>query len=629
MFVITVVPLRRGISIETLSYFSSEAYPEGTVVTIPVRNATALGLVTQSEEVSTAKTALKAATFSLRRLPSQQNSYRLGEAYIKTATKLSDYYAVPMGMILYNLLPPEIRDGEIPLPHTHHLTYTDVHPPTILQAAKEDRFRAYRSLVRETFAHCGSVLLVVPSTIEATTLKDALEQGISDRIILLTTASTKSELRRAYAALEDFTKTKLIITTPSHALLERHDITQVIIEHARSSYYKEQARPFLDYRDVLKVHATYTGRKTLFADLLVRTEEEALRREEVYHTYGETPRRVELPARLECISLGVKGDSEPRFKLFSDETLSAIRDTKKRKGFIFLFAPRRGLAPLVTCMDCGFIFRSPESGSPYSLVRTIKDGVEERWFVCGTSGERIRAKDICENCGSWKLKEYGIGIQQVYDELHKILPDIPVTLFDHMTARTFKKAQFLRDTFYKTKGSILLGTPMAIPYLTEGVDLSVVVNMDALLSTPTWRLEEENLALLLTLREISRESVLVQIRGNEHDVLTRAKQGAVEQFYTEELLLREKFSYPPSHVFIHLTWQGTPDVAKQLDTTLASLLEAYNPSLYQSPTAPAQNPIHYILIRLPREKWPDLKLVALLKTIPPSVRLMINPNKIV
>ncbi len=629
MYVITVIPLKKGIGIDALSYFGSEAYREGTIVSIPIRNTNVLGLVTSTKEVSTAKTALRAATFSLRKLPVQTQVGILGDAYIKTATTLSEQYASSLGTILYNLLAPEIRNGDIPLPHTHHLPEVPAQQPHILQASKKERYTAYRSLVRETFAHSGSVLIVVPSSTEAYELRDALLSGISDRVVVFSTASTKTELKKAYAEIEDFSKTKLIIATPSYAMIERHDITLMVIEHARSPYYKELTRPYLDYRDVLKIHAGYTGRKLIYGDILLRAEEEYLRREDVYGTWGETPKRIELPGKLQVVEMIQKPDTQAQFQLFSEEVIEAIKETRKKKGHIFLFAARRGLAPLVSCMDCGFIFRSKESGAPYSLIRTTKNGVEERWFVCGTSGERIRASDTCTSCGSWRLKERGIGVQHVYDELHKLFPTIPTILFDHISARTYKKATFLRDSFYKTKGSILLGTHMAIPYITQDIDLAVIVNMDALLATPTWRLEEENMALLLSLREATVGKVMVQVRSQQTDLLTYAKQGAVEQFYTEELELRKAFNYPPFATFIHLTWQGTPEIVEKMSTQITELLHEYPLTTYAHRTATAINPIMYGLIRIPSSAWPDPKLGAILRQIHPLVRIVINPDKII
>jgi primosomal protein N' (replication factor Y) len=416
--------------------------------------------------------------------------------------------------------------------------------------------------------------------------------------------------------LRTFSKPKLIITTPTHAIIERHDITMTILEHARSPYYKEQTRPYLDYRDVLRIHSKHTGRRLLFADLLLRSEEEHARREGIYETYGDSLKRIELPGKLQVVHQNEKAVTENVFQLFLPKVLEVIRETKKNKGHTFLFAARRGLSPVVACIDCGFIFRSPQSGAPYSLIRTVKNGVEERWFVCSSSGHRERAADTCTSCGSWRLRERGIGIQHVHDELVKIMKDTPIILFDHTTAGTFKKACFLRDTFYKTKGAIMLGTAMAIPYLTEPIETSVIVNMDALYATPTWRLEEENLALLMSLREITEGNVYIQTRSKDVELITHAKHAAIEHFYNEEIELRKTFNYPPFTIFIHLTWQGTPEVVKKIEGDLTTLLAPFSPSFYVSPPSPKSPSIHYCLMRMAAQDWPDQKLVTVLRTLP-------------
>lgn len=630
MFVISIAPLKRGVSADVLSYFSSIAYKEGTLVRAPVRQTTVLGLVTKSEEVSTAKTALRAATFSLKRLPPQSDMVSIGEAYVNTAKELGFHYASSLGTILYNLLPPEIRDGDIPLPHTHHVAHAEKHPPHIMQAQKKDRYVQYRSLVRETFAHAGSVLLVVPASISAEEIKDELGVGIADRVIVLTSTMTKSELKKAYTHLDDFSKTKLIIATPSHALIERHDITLVIVEQSRSSYYKELNRPYLDYRDVLTIHAKHTGRKIILADILPRAEEEKKRRDDIYMTQGETPKRIAFASKLEIIdTTKPTQDIQTAFTLFSTAVISAIKDVRKRKGTVFLFTARRGLAPLIYCADCAYIFRSKASGAPYSLIRTKHNETEERWFVCGVSGEKVRASDTCPSCGSWRLRERGIGIQQVYDELDRHLPNAPIILFDHLTARTYKKALFLRDTFYKTRGAILLGTHMAVPYLTKPIQLSVVVNMDALLATPTWRLEEENLSLLLALRERSTERLMIQTRTPNAEVLSHAKSGTVEQFYSEELALRKTYHYPPYVTFIHFTWQGLSEETKKIEDEMHKILAEYPLTTYPHPAPSSTEPIMYGLLRIPSTAWPDTKLRGLIRQIHPSVRIVVNPDRIV
>lgn len=629
MFVVSIVPLRRGSHIDTLSYFSSEAYESGALVTVPIRNSDALGLVTKCEPVSATKTALRAATFSLRKLPQQTNTQSLSPQLITTAEELAQYYATEVGTVLYALLSPAVRNGDIPLPHTHHVPPTEQPAPEVLQGTKRERYLAYRSLVRETLAHSGSTLCVVPTSVEAEEMEALLSQGIEERVITLTSTMTKKALREAYQKLDDFSKQKLIIATPSHAILERHDITTILMEHERSPHYRERTRPYLDYRDVLRIHARHTGRRIVFGDLLPRTEEEFYRRSDRYQTFGSTPKRLELPGAISIISQKKERDAGDAFELFSQPVIDALMETREKKGRAFLFAARRGLAPLVACFDCGFIFRSPDTGAPYSLLRIRKDGTETRWFVCSTSGKRVRAADTCPECGSWRLRERGIGIQQVYDELLKKMPRVPVTVFDHTTASTFKKAQFLRETFYSTKGSIMLGTQMAVPYLTEPIETSVIVNMDALYATPTWRLEEENLALLLRLREQTTGTVYIQTRIDDELFLKRAKQASVEQFYNEELELRKTFNYPPHTVFIHLTWQGSKEEVQKLEQHITHAFTNFSIATYPCPTSSKDTRIMYGLLRIAATDWPHEKIRTILRSLPPSVRVMINPDRIV
>lgn len=628
MFVTHVVPLSRGIGLNTLTYFGSTAYDVGTLITIPVRSTNILGLVIEVHEVSTAKTALRAATFTLKKIPDQPHLQKLGTAYIETARTLSTLYGAYVGTILFSLLPPEIQRGEISLPHTHHVPAQERHKPELLIAHRTERLQIYRSLVRETFAHSGSVLIVVPTSIEAVSVYESLARGIEDRVVMLTSTLGKRQLKTAYEALQDFSRSKLIIATPSHAVLERHDITLTILEHARSPHLKERTRPYLDYRDVLRIHAAQSGRRFILGDIVLRTEEEYARREDVFQTYGETPKRISLTGKLEILTRKETSESTP-FTLFSPKIVPLLKEVKKKKQHVFLFAARRGLAPIVTCADCGTVFRSPVSGCPYSLIRTHKNGTEERWFVCGTSGERIRAKDTCDVCGSWRLRERGIGIQFVHDELKKLLPGTPIILFDHITASTYKKALFLQETFYNTKGAIMLGTHMSIPYLTKPIDDAVIVNMDALLSTPTWRLEEDNLALLLELREITKGSVFVQSRTKDIDLFTYAKHAEVESFYTDELALRKTYNYPPFSRFIHLTWQGTEVDVKKIETLVVERLASFQVNIYPSPHKPKEGVVMYALMRVPSTEWPKQTLIDALKTLPPSVRIMLDPDRIV
>lgn len=634
MYVIEVMPLQRGTQIETLSYFGGTPYPLGTLLKVPVRSREILAMVTETHPVSATKTALRAATFSLRKLPPQSSVQSLSPAYIKTAEALAERYPATVGTILFALLPPEIKNGELRLPHTHHTHNDAKHVPELFQGTQNERHLTYRSLIRETFAHGGSVLIVAPTSADAHGLYDALSVGIEERTIVLTSNMTKKYIREGYHELEDFSKSKLIITTPTHAMIERHDITTVVIESARSPYFKERTKPYLDYREVLQLHTQYAGRRLIYGDLLLRSEEVFAERTDRYQALEDAPKRITLPGALQVVRMKDKADTDGVFHMFAPKVLRAIDDTLAEKGRVFLFAARRGIAPMVGCIDCGYIFRSPQTGAPLSLIRTKKNGVEYRWFVCGASGYRTRAADTCPECGSWRLRERGIGIQQVYDELSRMIPKTPIIQFDHTSASTYKKACFLRDTFYGTKGGIMIGTHMAIPYLTAPITTSVVVNMDALYATPTWRLQEDNLALLLHLREHTTGNVYVQMRAEPDSLITHAKQGSLAAFYDEELELRKMCNYPPFTTFVHLTWQGTKEAVQKTEELVATALKAFDVTMYSAPPLPETRKnepqcIKYGLVRVAAKDWPHTPLLAALKALPPSIRIVVNPDRIV
>ena len=630
MFVIEVIPLTRGSHIESLSYYSGTAYDPGTIINVPIRSKEVPAMVTDTKPVSAAKTAVRAATFSLKKLPDQNTHHVLPAALIDTAKELQKTYPAQLGAILYALLPPEVRDGSHALEHTTSYTHANVQPEIdVLEAAHEDRYISYRSSIREVFAHRGSVLFVVPTSAHIEPAVEMLSQGIENRVVVFSPTLTKKKTLASYESFFDFTSAKLIITTPSHAYLDRHDITHIIIEQSRSRHYKAKVRPYIDHRNALRALAHVTNRSVTFGDILPRAEEEHARREEFYATNGEHPKRINLHAKLRIIDQKDKPVASKPFELFAEDTLEHMRKVIKSRKRIFVYAARRGLAPVVACGDCGHIFRCPDSGAPYTLFKTYRGDEEERWFLSQTSGKRVRAADTCPSCGSWRLRERGIGIQHIQRELSEKMPKVPVMLFDHTTATTYKKAKIIIGRFFDTKGSILLGTQMALPYLTEPIDSTIITSHDATRAIPSWRAEEEFLALLLTLRELTDDTVILQTRTEPDELLTLAGQGAIEHFYDEELELRAALKYPPFTIFILLSWQDTKEGALKTEAGLNDLLKDYKPRFYSAPHSLIKKTKRYGLIRILKEKWPDPKLMDMLRKLPPQIKVEINPDRIV
>lgn len=630
MNVVSVIPLMRGGQLETLSYYTSQNFSTGTIIMIPVRSQQKPAIVLRCEPGSSAKAALRAATFRLRKLPEQHQCPTLPQSIIDVSIAMTKRVPAELGAILYALLPKEIREGTIPMNTTVPGYDSGVRPPvSVLTGTYDDRYRSYRSRIRETFAHRGSVLFVVPTTADVERARSCLERGIEKRIVTFSAALTKKKLAEAYAQLNDVTHAKLIITTPSHAFLERHDFTDIIVDQSRSRAYKSRIRPYLDIRECLKQLANMTGRRILLGDLVPRAEDEYLRREDRYETEGDAPKRLSLGGRLEVLEAPTQRSASEKFQLFFPPVMEELQAIAKKRKNIFIYAARRGLAPVVTCVDCGYIFRCPDSGAPYTLFKTMKDGEEQRWFIAAASGRRLRAADTCPTCGSWRLRERGIGIQHIEQELRKALPGTPLILFDHTTATSLRKATQLISTFYDTKGAILLGTAMALPYLEKTIPYSVITSLDAARAVPTWRAEEELFSLLMQLREKTEEICYLQTRSAPDEIITLAENAQIETFFDSELELRSQLQYPPFSIFIHLTLSGTAASVQKQETELDALLLPWKPRFYHAPTTTSAKATRYGLIRVAKHNWPDEKLMFTLRSLPPNIRIEVNPDRII
>lgn len=631
MHVIIVTPLIRGTMLESLSYFSSVPYDIGSFVQVPIRGKTQSAIVTAVRPAHASKTALKAATFSLRKLPQQPGARALPAAFRAAAEALANQYPATIGSIIYQLLPPDVRNGNRPYPASEASELSEDTVPQLLTARTDERRMTYQTLVRSNFARKHSVLLVVPTGAYVANCAKDMSTGIKDRVITLSPMMTKAARDKAYAAIEDTTTAKLIITTPAYAYIERADCSTIIVEHSGSSHYVARTRPYLDHREALKAFAKACGRQIILGDTVPATEDEYKRREDIYTTYDEPAKRMAFPSPLAIVFQKDKAKPDVPFQLFSDELKRSVTRAIEGRGRVFLFAARRGLAPVVACIDCSHIFRCPDSGTPYSLLRTYNDNQEEeRWFVSGTSGRKVKAVDTCPKCGSWRLRERGIGIQQVADEWKAEFPDSDVTVIDQSIAKTAKDIHKLTNEFFKKQSGVLIGTQVVLPYLQQGLAVSAVVSLDAARSIPTWRADESLFRLLLTLRENSSQEVIVQTRTETDNLLTYATRGAIERFYDDELELRRMVQYPPICTFILLTWAGTAKASNDTEELITNALKEEQIQCYNHPHSSQGKVMRHGLIRLnPDDRESYITTLDRLRSLPPYVKIEVNPERIV
>ena len=98
----------------------------------------------------------------------------------------------------------------------------------------------------------------------------------------------------------------------------------------------------------------------------------------------------------------------------------------------------------------------------------------------------------CAKCDSWNLTALGIGMERVHQELSEKFPSMKIFRIDSDSSPTQKIATKTIEAFYESPGSLLLGTEMALLYLSEKIDSTAIVSIDSFFSLPDFRVNEKS-----------------------------------------------------------------------------------------------------------------------------------------
>jgi primosomal protein N' (replication factor Y) len=210
-----------------------------------------------------------------------------------------------------------------------------------------------------------------------------------------------------------------------------------------------------------------------------------------------------------------------------------------------LLLNRRGSASYVFCRDCGHSLRCPRCDFPLTYHRASAG------LVCHTCGYTRKMPQKCPNCGSSKIKQFGLGTEKVETELQRAFPSARLLRWDADTAKGKDSQEIILSHFRQHNADILIGTQM----LAKGLDLPLVtlvgvVLADVGLNFPDYRTAERAFQLLTQVAGRAGRSalggrVLVQTFQPEHYAIRFAAQHDFAGFYAYELEQRRRLSYPP------------------------------------------------------------------------------------
>lgn len=629
MHILTVIPISRGIPKDSLTYFTKSDVSVGSIVSIPLRKKTIYGLVTGNRPATEIKSELKSLTYSIKKIDSIESVSFLSDEFIKACGKIADYNAGSIGSVLSALIPTTILENSSELSVEKNTRVNDAFYETrLLQSDDEERYATYKALVREEFAKSRSIFFCLPTTEDLFNAKISLEKGIEKYTYSIHSGLSKKELISTWKKITEEKHPVLIIATGSFLSLPRGDLGTIILEKESARSYKMQTRPYIDIRDVAEALAKELGIRLVLGDTLLRLETLWEEKKGKYAELLPLKFRSLTTASCELVSMREPADMKKKeFSIFSDILKQLLKNTIENNENTFLFCGRKGLFPMTVCSDCGTVVVCKNCGAPTVLYgKRNTEGKGKNLFVCNHCGERDDAQKLCTTCGGWRLNPLGIGTERVAEEISILFPQAKIFMMDKDHIATHKQAVKVRDLFFETPGSIMIGTEMALTYLNRKIENTAVVSIDSYFSIPDFQINEKIFHILLQMRALSEKKCIIQTRQEKTEIFDHALRGNLMDFYRNEIEDRKSIGYPPFSTYIKVTIEGEKTTIKKEMDEIVGFLKPFELQTFDAfnPGSQSKHSVHG-LISLPKGAWPDEALLAKLRIIQPHCAVRIDP----
>jgi primosomal protein N' (replication factor Y) len=231
--------------------------------------------------------------------------------------------------------------------------------------------------------------------------------------------------------------------------------------------------------------------------------------------------------------------------IFSRALESAITETLDRGEQAILFLNRRGTATFIICRDCGHVLHCPRCEMPLTYHRP------HMMLLCHHCGRKEVPHQECPQCGSRRIRYFGLGTEQVEILVQQQWPHARITRWDRDTTAGHNTHESLLATFINQEADILVGTQM----IAKGLDLPLVtlvgvISADVSLGLPDYHTGERAFQVLAQVagragRGLLGGRVIIQTYQPEHYAVVAAADHDFISFYLDEIRFRTKHSYPP------------------------------------------------------------------------------------
>ena len=412
----------------------------------------------------------------------------------------------------------------------------------------------YIHLIDRQLRRDRAVILLVPEIALTPQMIQTFSSHFGNEVAVLHSSLSVGERYDEWKRVKSG-RARVVIGTRSAVFAPAPNLGLVIIDEEQEETYKSENIPRYNARDVAKylcsrgncllllgsatpdivsMYGASTGRYAYF-ELNTRYNEQELPAVEI----------VDMKRELRS------GNAGSISSVLRDELQKNI----ERGEQSILFINRRGANRLISCGECGFVYKCPRC----SVSLTYHSSNNR--LLCHYCGYSQRPDESCPDCGG-SLKYVGIGTQMVETELKELFPDSEVLRMDADTVAPAGSHEKLLDRFRDEKIPIMVGTQMVTKGLNfENVTLVGVISADQSLYAGDYRAGERTFSLITQVvgrsgRGQKPGRAVIQTFTPDNETIVQAAAQDYLAFYRAEIEMRKLQHTPPFSELLSVTVSG-------------------------------------------------------------------------
>ena len=472
---------------------------------------------------------------------------------------LIEYYSATCRSVWQTILPSGIKQKSRPLKRADSKTNTaeevmslsvqqqnavesilaSSQPSLLFGVTGSGKTEVYINLIADALKNNRSTILLVPEIIMTPQMIEQLSKRFSKNLIITHSKLTAAQRKRAWLDCLSSDSPRVIIGPRSALFMPLRDLGLIIIDEEHEQSYKQEQSP--------RYHANYVAAelaKLTDSKLVLGSATPSL--QSFWLTQQGRINLVRMPERVDKVDLPAVTieDLSNKHEILNYNLITTMKRHLRSGKQVILFLNRRGSALALLCQSCGHSVHCPNCETSLTFHA---DSARLRCHYCGFAQ---LPPALCPHCEKDDLQYIGTGTKGIEEKIMKLFHDYKIERLDRDNS-DLDHIEAVYSSMKSGETNILIGTQMVARGLDiDGVEFVGVLLADGMLNIPDFSASERTFQLLTQVagragRKSSNGEAIIQTYLPSHPAIVDASHHNYEAFYEKELVIREKYGYPP------------------------------------------------------------------------------------